>query len=396
MKKKTLTLLFTAMVAAAMCFGCGNTDVAAGGDTASQNQPEVIDFSDIENGTAGAGEDAAAPEADTFEVPEGMYESELTGEFIDEALEDQRPCAFMVDNESTALDHYGVNSADIVYEMVNSTANGRITRLMCIVKDWQNLEQFGNIRSTRPTNIVLSGEYNAILVHDGGPAIYVDPYFTTRSYVNHLSGGFARFTTGKADFYSEYVTSEGYTNPNTGNSYAGLLERIDKAGFSTTYNEYYRGRHFTFDHTSDGVNLEDYGTVTEVTHIDLSGNFPHNGSELKYNEETKKYEYWEYGREHIDPLDDNKVTSFENVIIYEAPLYQYDTNGYMFYPYMESSGEGYFITEGKCVKITWVNENEMSMTHFYAYGSEVDIPLNVGKTYIALCPEDTWDKLVLE
>ena len=68
----------------------------------------------------------------------------------------------------------------------------------------------------------------------------------------------------------------------------------------------------------------------------------------------------------------------------------------MFYPYMESSGEGYFITEGKCVKITWVNENEMSMTHFYAYGSEVDIPLNVGKTYIALCPEDTWDKLVLE
>ena len=396
MKKKTLTLLFTAMVAAAMCFGCGNTDVAAGGDTASQNQPEVIDFNDIENGTAGAGEDAAAPEADTFEVPEGMYESELTGEFIDEALEDQRPCAFMVDNESTALDHYGVNSADIVYEMVNSTANGRITRLMCIVKDWQNLEQFGNIRSTRPTNIVLSGEYNAILVHDGGPAIYVDPYFTTRSYVNHLSGGFARFTTGKADFYSEYVTSEGYTNPNTGNSYAGLLERIDKAGFSTTYNEYYRGRHFTFDHTSDGVNLEDYGTVTEVTHIDLSGNFPHNDSELKYNEETKKYEYWEYGKEHIDPLDNNNVTSFENVIIYECPIYQYDTNGYMFYPFMESSGDGYFITEGKCVKITWVNENEMSMTHYYAYGSEVDIPLNVGKTYIAICPEDTWDQLVLE
>jgi len=64
--------------------------------------------------------------------------------------------------------------------------------------------------------------------------------------------------------------------------------------------------------------------------------------------------------------------------------------------YMEQSGEGYFITEGKCVEITWYNENENSLTKFCAKGSDVEIPLNVGKTYIALCPEDTWGSLVLE
>ena len=82
---------------------------------------------------------------------EGMYRSEITNEWIDESLKDQRPVAVMVDNEKTALPHYGLTEADVVYEIMNSTANGRITRLMAIVKDWGKITQFGSIRSTRPT-----------------------------------------------------------------------------------------------------------------------------------------------------------------------------------------------------------------------------------------------------
>ncbi len=56
--------------------------------------------------------------------------SELTGLEISDALVNQRPVAVMVDNEKTALKHYGTGEADIVYEMMNSTANGRITRFI--------------------------------------------------------------------------------------------------------------------------------------------------------------------------------------------------------------------------------------------------------------------------
>lgn len=63
------------------------------------------------------------------DAPEGMVVSELTGEFIDEAIEKQRPIAVMIDNEKIALPHYGVSEVDIVYKMVNSTHNERVTPL---------------------------------------------------------------------------------------------------------------------------------------------------------------------------------------------------------------------------------------------------------------------------
>ena len=79
----------------------------------------------------------------------------------------------MIDNDTKALPHYGLSEADVVYEMMNSTANKRVTRLMAIYKDWQNVGQIGNVRSTRPTNILLASEWNAILIHDGDRFIII-------------------------------------------------------------------------------------------------------------------------------------------------------------------------------------------------------------------------------
>ncbi len=129
MKKKTLLLFLSAVLACSMLTGCGGSS----DDTAA---PTVTDVSEGEDS-----EEAEAPGEDTEEAPveeetrEGMYRSELTNEWIDESLQNQRPVAIMVDNEKTALPHYGLNDADIVYEMMNSTANGEITRFMALFKD---------------------------------------------------------------------------------------------------------------------------------------------------------------------------------------------------------------------------------------------------------------------
>ena len=143
------------LLALSLClFGCGKeatpeTPIVVEGEAGqTDGGVEVVDLDDF--GTVS--DDAAVVEEEEEEVREGMYRSELTNEWIEEEYRDQRPIAVMVDNESTALPHYGINSADVVYELMNSTANDRITRLMVVKKDWQNITQFGSVRSVRPTN----------------------------------------------------------------------------------------------------------------------------------------------------------------------------------------------------------------------------------------------------
>ena len=320
------------------------------------------------------------------EYPAGLseadcYRSELTNMWIDKKLQNQRPIAVMVDNELTALDHYGVNQADIVYECMNSTANGRVTRLMCIVKDWAKLEQFGSIRSTRPTNVILAGEYNAILVHDGGP-FYINPYLA-KAYSNNLSGGFTRFKNGKSYEFTEYVTSD------------VLTQKIKAAGYTTEYNNNYAGAHFQFNDMT--TELDGHYGNADGTDIYLP--YPHNKSELHYNEKTREYEYKEYGKAHVDPLDGNKVLSFDNVILQNTGwnLCKYndgtpDPNGYMIYDVV-NEGSGYYFTKGRCIGIRWKKTSETAITKYFDKETGEELKLNTGKTYITLVPNDKWAEL---
>ena len=395
MKKKIMMLLCAAL-SIVLAIGCGDASgeetvsVVGNGEEVSQaapeGGPEVIDL-DIAGGeTAAVSENVAEPEDENHD---GMYRSELTNEWIDEAYRDQRPVAVMVDNEKTALPHFGVNSADIVYEIMNSTENDRVTRLMVIKKDWQNITQFGSVRSVRPTNFMLAVEYNAIILHDGGP-FYIDEY-VARPYTNNLSGGFARFSNGKATEFTEYITYDDYTNPTTGKSYDGLRDRLAASGYSTTYNEWYPGPHFNF--SNEEFTLDGYDNVKDVIEVDFP--FPHNHSKLFYNTETCTYDYYEYGMYHVDPLDNDNVTSFKNVIIYSCPFTQLDANGYLVYNIV-NSGEGWYLTNGKAVPISWSKADEQYLTEFTNKATGEPILMNTGTTYIAVVPSDVWGEMIMK
>lgn len=385
--KKIVKMTMAAMIASLTVFTLAGCSV--------EEEESEIPVVDIEIPTEEVAEESSeeVSEEEVYEeTRDGFYRSELTNEWIDESLMNQRPVAIMVDNEVTALDHYGVNSADVVYELMNSTANGRVTRLMCLVKDWEKITQFGSVRSTRPTNVMLAGEWNAILIHDGGP-FYIND-FIQRDYTNNLNGGFARFSNGKATEFTEYVTYEDYKNPNTGKAYDGLKDRIAAAKYSTEYNSFYHGAHWNF--SKGKVDLASQADSIAVTDsIELP--FPHNSSKLLYNEETQKYEYYEYGKAHVDPLDDNNITSFENVILQECTYIQHDSNGYLTYNLTGSEVvEGYYITEGEAIPIIWGKISESDITMYINKSTGLPIQLNTGKTYIAIVPADVWDELVLK
>lgn len=335
-------------------------------------------------------EPSEEPEEVDTEVKEGFYKSELTNEWIDESLKNQRPMAIMVDNELTALDHYGLNaSADVVYEIMNSTENDRVTRLMVIVKDWTKLTQFGSIRSVRPTNFMLAAEYNAVLLHDGGP-YYINDYID-KGYAPNISGGFARFSNGKPTEFTEYITYDKYTNPSTGKSYDGLKQRLSNTGISSSYTLSENPTPFKF--TVSEQSLKDKDGAFEVNSIKINA-FKHNKSSLSYNSETGLYEYSTYGKQHIDPLDDKRVLTFKNLIIQDTDFTMLGSHGYLVYNLMDgASGEGYYISEGYGIPITWSKEAEDAPTVYYNKATGKELKLNTGRTYIALVPSDDWDNV---
>ena len=136
------------IVALAMCMLMVLSDVACGKKEADDSSLS-ISVEDVVIGDNAA--EASSDGVKNFEIPEGMYLSEITGEPISEDIKDQRPIAVMVDNEKTALPHFGTAEADVVYEIMNSTLNDRVTRLMCIVKDWVFFLQPSGMRCSAMT-----------------------------------------------------------------------------------------------------------------------------------------------------------------------------------------------------------------------------------------------------
>jgi predicted small secreted protein len=371
MKKRFLVTTLVLCLAVSLA-ACGNKEKEAGTDT-----PVTAEIIPITEPLSSEEVSEEVVEEDSENPPEGMVWSELTGLPIDESLANQKPIAAMVDNESTALPHFGLNTADIIYEMVNSTANDRITRLMVIYKDWGNIEQLGSIRSVRPTHIWVASEYNAVICHDGGP-FYIDVYMA-RDYAQHFSGIFSRVNNGKAREFTEYIVK-------------GDLEKaFEKSSYSTEYDEFYEGPHFKFARESKPIELEG----DAATDINMSAAFKHNKSELKYDESTGLYTYYVYGKVHADGKTGEALT-FKNVILQSAGLYQLDKNGYCAYTIFGDTGkgDGYYITNGKAVKITWEKSTENGITHYFLENGD-ELTLNAGKTYIALIPDEYWSETTL-
>lgn len=379
MKKRVLTILLGMTVALSLV-ACGKGDAGDKASTeATQSTPAVIK---VEKDEQPAEEVVEEPviEEEPEEVREGFYRSELTNEWTDEAIATQRPIAVMIDNEIKALPHYGTSQADVVYEMMNSTLNDRVTRLMCIFKDYNSISQIGSIRSVRTTNLQISPEYNSIVIHDGGP-MYINAYFKA-PYVEHLSGGFSRIENGKAVEFTEYIT-EGQ-----------VTKRCEAEGISLQYNEYYQGPHWLFSRDSHPTDLSERSDSIDCKKVILP--YEHNKSRLEYMEDTGLYRYSEYGQEYIDALT-NEHMEFTNLIIQESTFTQFDEHGYMnFWIHENEDMHGYYITGGKAIPITWAkNEYDMFPTQFYNAEGEM-IKLNTGKTYVCIVPDDVWDQLGIE
>ena len=367
LKKTGISLLLGAITFSTIV-ACGNNDSSISGNTTVNENGEVIN---LDGSPVNTDDEEAAEDEYYEELPEGYVRSSLTNELVTEEVANTRPIAVMIPMDECAQPDYGNSRAGVVYECL---VEGSITRTMNIIEDWESMEKIGNIRSTRDYFIFWSWEWDAILLHDGGPALYVSSWLAD-PLTNNINGLGYRESSRSAP-HNEYYTAD-------------LVNKyISSYGYEKTHRDQYVEKHFSFAPYGGQTILSDsYGTgdVLEVYAVDLKNCYPVTKTRYEYNPDDGLYYRFIYGKPHMDNADeDNPVQlAFSNIILQRAIGCSRDDHDYRAFEVHKTTEDGWFITNGQAIHITWQKTGNETPTRFFDdYGNE--IKLSTGKTIISV------------
>lgn len=360
-----------AIAAALLAAGCSSDNVVQELSVSTDDSTEGIS----------ADTTSAEPETDTDSDSETSDETEavtiqadinpLTGEsgYNTEAA-GKRPVAIMVNNLKAALPQYGIEQADIIYEL---PVEGRITRLMAVYADYTAVPDVCSVRSCRYYYPLLCLGMDAIYCHWGSDqTIAIETL--NRTGIDHLDG-----ESESGLFYRDAERAATYASEHTGYLKGSeLADKIAEKGFRTDIADEYAGTIFSF--AADGeIITPDEMTASSVT-LNFSAEYY---STFTYDEATNQYMKYHSGSAHVDGKTGNQL-GFENVFVLQTNVYSYD--GYRLGIDLDG-GSGYYITGGGAQTITWSKPSETSPITFYA-SDGTEITVNVGESYIGILGTD--------
>lgn len=405
MKKKILAAMIVAM---SLLTGCGAIEdeiespivTVEPVDMSSTSTPEPVATEAptptptpeiLANGMMAGGENNPITER---KVVDGKMQSYLTGEWKDENVAKRRPMAVMMPNNSAALPHYGISLASIIYE---APVEGRITRLMSIFEDYDELDRIGPVRSSRDYYIYEAMAYDAIYVNWGLAVPYVADLINS-DRVDNVSQPLLGIEKGGASEAFDRVSRPGYKTEYTGYMFIdGYEKAVKRLGYPTTYEESNRlEQAFTF--AADGY-VATYSDHADVTKIypggtqSNKGGYGSNNAYFEYNPEDGLYYRYQFGKVLTDEYNGEKV-AVSNVVFKVCNGEVRDANDYLAFG-VHGTGEAYVFTNGKVIKGTWKRNSDYEANIFLDENGE-EIIFNQGKTWICNIWQDYKDYMYFE
>ncbi|MBE5874402.1 MAG: DUF3048 domain-containing protein [Lachnospiraceae bacterium] len=320
------------------------------------------------------------PEDDTLPPNPGMARSRLTNEWVDEEVAYTRPIAVMIPNEKAAVPHYNLSKASILYE---ANVEGRMTRLLGIYEGWDSLDKIGNIRSLRLYYAFWALEWDAYIVHFGGP-YFIDDLIAqpTTQNVNGNLGG--------ADSLAFFRSDDREAPHNAYATGAGLFNAITKKNYSLAYRGLADDRHYQFTTKAEPNTLEQYGTAAkDATYIDMSGCYPLTRCYFEYNEDDGQYYRFQHlsgssDGPHMDAATGEQL-KFKNILV-QNTKHEEIIEGYLALQCHDTTRDGWYFTNGKGIHVTWEKTSDFGATRYYD-DSGNEIVMNAGKTMVCIVEE---------
>lgn len=283
-----------------------------------------------------------------------------------------RPYAVVIDNVHAARPQYGIGEAYLIYEVI---VEGGLTRMLALFKD-VNVSQIGPVRSARHYFIDYAMENDAIFVHFGwSPQAESD---ISKYKIENLNG-----MVNPANMF--WRDSKIHRSPhNAFTSSANMVKAVGNRKYRSESDEFKLLNYVVDEYDLD----EKYSEEEAINAVNIKLNFSKNiYNTFTYNAEDKTYLKSVNGSKHIDKATEEQL-SFKNVIILTGiNNYTIDNNKNRQDIKNVGTGEGYYITNGKAIKITWEKSSRSSKT-IYKDLTGKEIEINDGKTFINIQPQD--------
>ena len=279
---------------------------------------------------------------------------------------DERPIAVMIDNHKGAWPQAGLDKAYLVYEII---VEGGETRLMALFKG-QDIENIGPVRSSRHYFLDYALENDAIYVHYGwSPKAQQDIKTLSVNNINGIyydSPNFRRVKTKSAPHNVMTSTDK-------------ILKLAESLKYRTTSTV-----SSVLNYTTDDVTLDDGIDATSVT---IPHSYLHK-VQYKYDEDTGRYVRYARGTLQKDYMAGESITT-KNIIIEFVNNSALNDGTNKDRQNLNNIGtfNGYYITNGKAIKITCTKSTRTSKTVYKDLEGNI-IDVNDGNTWINICPKN--------
>lgn len=309
--------------------------------------------------------------------PNNLKEEEPPKEKVDiiDINSKSRPYAIMINNTPVAVKvQTGLNKAYMVYEL---PTEGNTSRLMALYKDAPDNLTIGTVRSARHNFIDYALEADAIFIHYGWSHYAEDQ--EKSGIINYINGLFDKpfWRENPENLASEHTA---YT------SISKLKDTIQEKGYKETTET-----KALLNYNVEDIDLSEREDAIKAENIKIPYDSNSNITTFKYDSEKKMYNRIESGKECVDYKTKEKVDT-KNIIVQKITYKVCDDNYYWDLNTV-GSGEGYFITNGYAVPITWKKSARKEQTKYY-FKDGKEIEVSDGRTYIEL--QTTKQKLTIE
>ncbi len=287
----------------------------------------------------------------------------------------ERPIAFMIDNNVNAQPQASLNSTYMVYEII---VEGNESRLMALFKG-QDCDSVGPIRSSRHYFLDYAMENDAIYAHLG-MSPQADEQMKTFG-INNING--QAYDTGAARTATSLYWRATHKNA-PHNAYTNIpsIKQIAKdKGYSLTSEQ-----ESVLNYVEEEVVLDSEDAIVANT-ITIPYSSGHK-VRYEYDAETGRYTRYSKGRMMKDEVTGEKVTT-KNLIVTFAENYTLNDGENKGRQDVVTVGslDGYYITNGKAIKIKCNKESRSAQT-VYTDLEGNEIKVNDGNTWVNVCPID--------